>query len=329
MTPKFVLTISSIEPRPLYRAVRESVKISTQSPGPGNRCQEWGAPRVPILAVSGGDQPWGGLPGKDNPHPSWTEDTMSKVKSGALKRVRLLPGVHEKEQKAPGGAGENQGPPGEDVLGSGGMMPLMTPLPRGPRTTSCTDKQRQGEPKDENSVPPMKIRKTLPVTQDQTVTMKPMDPKEETHVEVKNPPVNQINQSNPTLTPETTVDSNISMEKSVANGGALATTIVDVGNGIVATKPEANPVKHERLFVFGSVDIREKWKSNPPVTKEKEKRTVRPGVRKLKNSNKSSLSSRMGGWLASKGTGLRDNPKCAKDGPVPGADVTPPLPQWP
>ena len=56
--PNILHVIKSIEPRPLYRAIRESVAISCQQGDPGdmNRCQEWGAPRVPILKVSGGTQ---------------------------------------------------------------------------------------------------------------------------------------------------------------------------------------------------------------------------------------------------------------------------------
>ena len=53
--PTYLSLISSIEPRLMYRAVREAVQIGQQPPGPSNlnRCMEWGAPRVPILTTVG------------------------------------------------------------------------------------------------------------------------------------------------------------------------------------------------------------------------------------------------------------------------------------
>ena len=82
---RFMFTINSLDPKPLYRAVRESVAISSLPLGPDNlnRCQEWGAPRVPILSVTGGDEasrPC--VPGRDNLRPDWTKDTMDKIKEG-------------------------------------------------------------------------------------------------------------------------------------------------------------------------------------------------------------------------------------------------------
>ena len=45
----------------MYRAIRESVQISGVEDGPNklNRCNEWGAPRVPVLIARGGDDPQG------------------------------------------------------------------------------------------------------------------------------------------------------------------------------------------------------------------------------------------------------------------------------
>ena len=133
ITPRFIHTITQIEPKPLYRAVRESVQIGGQPFGPNNlnRCQEWGAPRVPILSVAGGDEVWGPVPGKENPRPTWTAETMEMVRSGTLKRVRLQPEDwrHEEEgdlsnsTTSPAPAPAPSTAPGGDVWGSGGTCP--------------------------------------------------------------------------------------------------------------------------------------------------------------------------------------------------------------
>ena len=101
--PKFIHTVSSVEMRPLYRAVRESVQIAAQPQGPNNlnRCQEWGVPRVPILAVGGGDNQREVCSGTDNPNPGWTAKIMDKVHQGSLKRVRL---THPEEQQVDQGS---------------------------------------------------------------------------------------------------------------------------------------------------------------------------------------------------------------------------------
>ena len=79
--PNYIFTTAAVEPRPLYRAVRESVQIGSQPWGPDNlnRCQEWGVPRVPILSVLGGDVGVPVKPGRDNPRPGWTADTMTSI----------------------------------------------------------------------------------------------------------------------------------------------------------------------------------------------------------------------------------------------------------
>ena len=53
----FVFMIAKVEPKPLYRAVCESVEIGFLQRGPDNinQCHEWGAPQVHILSVEGGD----------------------------------------------------------------------------------------------------------------------------------------------------------------------------------------------------------------------------------------------------------------------------------
>ena len=91
--PNYIFTTAAVEPRPLYRAVRESVQIGSQPWGPDNlnRCQEWGVPRVPILSVLGGDVGVPVKPGRDNPRPGWTADTMTSIGTRpGFKRVKLL-----------------------------------------------------------------------------------------------------------------------------------------------------------------------------------------------------------------------------------------------
>ena len=93
--PNILNTIRSVEPRPLYRAVKESVAIARQqgSTGDMNRCQEWGAPRVPIISVAGGDQQEGCVgawrQGDHNPNQEWSGIMLEEIKSGSRKMVVL------------------------------------------------------------------------------------------------------------------------------------------------------------------------------------------------------------------------------------------------
>ena len=84
--------IDKIEPSALYRAAHESVKIAKMQPGPTNlnRCQEWGAPRVPVVAVMGGGDQGAGVSGQHNQSRAWSDETMEKIRGGHLKRVKLV-----------------------------------------------------------------------------------------------------------------------------------------------------------------------------------------------------------------------------------------------
>ena len=111
-TPTYLFTIGTVEPRPLHRAVRESVEIAMLPQGIENmnRCQEWGAPRVPILTASGGDKPARNIPAGLNDRPGWTKTTMDDIKEGRLKRVRLIPMIAEPakgETETEGDNGDN------------------------------------------------------------------------------------------------------------------------------------------------------------------------------------------------------------------------------
>ena len=91
--PKFLYLVNSIEPRPLYRMARESVLIASQPMGPENlnRCQEWGAPRIPVLL----NKDVGTVPiaaeslrtGIYNPRPVWSNKMMEKIEDGRLKKI--------------------------------------------------------------------------------------------------------------------------------------------------------------------------------------------------------------------------------------------------
>ena len=94
--PNYLSLISHIEDKPLYRAIRESVRISSMAEGPGklNRCNEWGAPRVPVLTARGGD---GELHNQQkitvsNPRPAWTKAITEGIERGTCKRIRYWTG---------------------------------------------------------------------------------------------------------------------------------------------------------------------------------------------------------------------------------------------
>ena len=97
--PNYLAMISQIEARPLYRAARESIQISEMPENPAklNRCQEWGAPRVPILTAVGGDGDPHDHFTKGNPRPEWTQRTLKLISTGACKRIRYWDGKdHDK-----------------------------------------------------------------------------------------------------------------------------------------------------------------------------------------------------------------------------------------
>ena len=79
--PNYLSLIDTIEPRPLYRAIRESVQISSVDPGPLrlNRCQEWEAPRIPILTATGGDGPPQRTRPDVNLRPEWTLRVQQQI----------------------------------------------------------------------------------------------------------------------------------------------------------------------------------------------------------------------------------------------------------
>ena len=95
MVPSMLAVIDRIEPSPLYRAARESVVIARLGSGPSNlnRCQEWGAPRVPVITVRGGEADEDGskelTSGAMNDRKEWTKETLARIETGGMKRVKL------------------------------------------------------------------------------------------------------------------------------------------------------------------------------------------------------------------------------------------------
>ena len=128
--PEMLAIVDKLEPSALYRAAHESVKISKLPQGPTkmNRCQEWGAPRVPVVSVmGGGDEPEGGDDGEagvvrrslcarsgdNNPRMEWTAEMMEKVKEGSIKRIKLVTAWDRDRSSVDAAHGQQQGQAGD------------------------------------------------------------------------------------------------------------------------------------------------------------------------------------------------------------------------
>ena len=86
--PHFLALVNAIESQPLYRAVCEAVQIAQMPAGPQslNKCQEWGAPWVPVLQVVGGDED---SPGPaPNLLPDWSKSTLDQNNNGQIKWIK-------------------------------------------------------------------------------------------------------------------------------------------------------------------------------------------------------------------------------------------------
>ena len=129
--PRYLSLIHTIESRPLYRAVRESVQISSMPMGPTrlNRCQEWGAPRVPVLTATGGDDPTSPCR-TANPRPLWTQQILEQIENGSCKRVKYWT-EHTEDQDPSEGSQDpprpskrrRQGPNPQDLDNTGEQRP--------------------------------------------------------------------------------------------------------------------------------------------------------------------------------------------------------------
>ena len=128
----FIAVLKSIEPPPLYKAVREAVLISMQPDGPLNlnRCMEWGNPRVPILSVEGGDRE----EQIKNPRPDWSKRMIENKRQGTQKRVRYWDddkAIHNVSSQGVGVDGHHQQPQ-QSTLVPGSRA-------RGPRVVGVLD----------------------------------------------------------------------------------------------------------------------------------------------------------------------------------------------
>ena len=90
---RFLALLDSVEPRAMYRLIRESIKIQDGDPASPynmNRCQEWGGKTVlPEVQVTGGSRWSMDVIPDENPRPEWTRDTKRKIEEAGLKRVKL------------------------------------------------------------------------------------------------------------------------------------------------------------------------------------------------------------------------------------------------
>ena len=113
--------------------VRESVQISEMPEGLTrlNRCQEWGAPRVPVLSAQGGDGPEVVLPSK-NPRPEWTQRILSEIADGGCKILRYW--TESEDDSVNNDVGNKLGPDHDDDVdvdtNEVGSNPEEQPAPR-------------------------------------------------------------------------------------------------------------------------------------------------------------------------------------------------------
>ena len=145
--PQYLGLIHQIEPKALYRVVHESVLISMMAPGITNinRCQEWGAPRVPVLSAAGGD-PEDVTAISMNPRLLWSRTRLDKIKNKQLKQIQYW---DEPEDDDVNDSGVKTGP-------SDPQVPLEKPCKR-PRTDWDPDVMsgpnlEVGEPEEESLV---------------------------------------------------------------------------------------------------------------------------------------------------------------------------------
>ena len=92
--PRVLASLTKIEHRPMYRAIREAVAISNMGSSGANlnRCGEWGTKRLPTLHVTGGDEDIA----TNNPNPEWSRNMLERIREGGVKRVRLVSQGEEK-----------------------------------------------------------------------------------------------------------------------------------------------------------------------------------------------------------------------------------------
>ena len=141
--PEVIYLIDKIEPRPLYRIVRESVKIANMPTGPErmNRCNEWGAPRVPVLTVQGGDNNNGFKTGEFNPRMDWTTSMNKRIEEGNLKRIRYwIPDTITEEDNQDPAENDSNPPPSKRRKG---IIDIQEELDPESNTTTTQLQQQQ------------------------------------------------------------------------------------------------------------------------------------------------------------------------------------------
>ena len=134
--PQILSVIDNIEPRALYRTVRESVRISNMGQGKGNlnRCQEWGTPRIPILTTKGGDNSGTNL-GETNEKRTVSKTDLENIKGSYSKGGGITFGgggqIGQKKQigQNPKHAESSHNPPHPPPLSQKPTIPTPPPPP--------------------------------------------------------------------------------------------------------------------------------------------------------------------------------------------------------
>ena len=284
--PQVLYMIKAVEPKPLYRAVRESVAISLQPGGDANlnRCQEWGAPRVPILTAQGGDkgQECGDREDRVGPNPNlrWAKMILEEVEMGVRKRVKLWDSREqmELEMSGSGPTTTEEGPRGPPASkrrrAAGPSPPTLAASNTADRLTSAADKA---------AVETAALKAAGPLT----AILEAARP--EVKEQAAQDPIGSVGGARTTATSATTLAATPPAARltNTANGAAVSTAApkavgpltaggeaASVGTEVEAVHPLGPEVKENddnklhgpggdddgRVFVFGGSDIREKRK---------------------------------------------------------------------
>ena len=119
LTPKFLVLLDTVEPKAMYRLIRESVLIQGVDQASHynlNRCQEWGSKSVlPEVQVTGGSRWSMEVMPEENPNPQWTVETKRKIEMGEVKRVVLWTSAKRQRLDSEAGAQQPADPPTGDV----------------------------------------------------------------------------------------------------------------------------------------------------------------------------------------------------------------------
>ena len=102
-TPQMLALLDKVEPRPMYRIIREAVMIEQMEDSMYNmnRCQEmtglWGAqPKLTRVVMQGGRQS-PELLAPENPNPMWTAEVKRKIHQGKPRGSSWRPATRDQD----------------------------------------------------------------------------------------------------------------------------------------------------------------------------------------------------------------------------------------